>query len=116
MQTDSIRGIVERIGRDVGRLSRLPATAADKLTIDGLVANWNELATLLDVGPPPLLRNCPRCGNIGMQDATLCGYCWLKLTPPPTPSVTRSEREARAAFAEPELARALNRLAEDGGR
>jgi len=25
-------------------------------------------------------RNCPRCGNLIMAAATLCGHCWLKQT------------------------------------
>jgi hypothetical protein len=28
-------------------------------------------------------RRCPVCQHIGQRAATLCGYCWTKLTPLP---------------------------------
>jgi len=32
-------------------------------------------------GPEPEVRTCPTCRHIGMSNATLCGYCWTRLTP-----------------------------------
>ena len=44
---------------------------------------WGHLVHLLGPEPARETRNCPRCGNAGMRDATRCGYCWLKLVPMP---------------------------------
>ena len=42
---------------------------------------WAQLVHLLAAKPPRATRMCPRCGNLGMRDATRCGYCWLELVP-----------------------------------
>lgn len=47
-----------------------------------LHATFARLVTQLALGPEPELRNCPSCGALGMRAATLCGSCWVKLTPP----------------------------------
>jgi hypothetical protein len=44
---------------------------------------WGQLVHLLAPEPERASRKCPRCGNSGMQEATLCGYCWMKLVPVP---------------------------------
>jgi hypothetical protein len=40
---------------------------------------WGQLVHLLAPEPARATRDCPRCGEVGMRDATRCGYCWLKL-------------------------------------
>jgi hypothetical protein len=42
---------------------------------------WRQLVHLLAAEPARATRKCPRCGNLGMRDATRCGYCWLTLVP-----------------------------------
>jgi hypothetical protein len=42
---------------------------------------WGQLVHLLAAEPSRATRKCPRCENLGMRDATRCGYCWLKLVP-----------------------------------
>jgi hypothetical protein len=42
---------------------------------------WGQLVHLLAPEARRATRNCPRCGNAGMREATLCGYCWMKLVP-----------------------------------
>jgi len=44
---------------------------------------WGQLVHLLAPEPARATRECPRCGEAGMRDATRCGYCWLKLVPMP---------------------------------
>ena len=44
---------------------------------------WGQLVHLLAAEPARATRECPRCGQRGMRDATRCGYCWLKLVPMP---------------------------------
>jgi hypothetical protein len=50
---------------------------------EGLKGSWAEMMKILAVGPAPEVRTCPRCGNIGMVSATICGHCWAKLQPLP---------------------------------
>lgn len=45
----------------------------------GLRAAWSRLVQALAGGPARPQRSCPHCGNAGMADATLCGFCWRKL-------------------------------------
>jgi len=42
---------------------------------------WGQLVHLLAAEPARATRKCPRCGNLGMRDASRCGYCWLNLVP-----------------------------------
>jgi hypothetical protein len=44
---------------------------------------WGQLVHLLAPEPERATRQCPRCDNLGMREATRCGYCWLKLVPLP---------------------------------
>jgi hypothetical protein len=51
-----------------------------------LRAAWAEMVDVLALGPPPELRTCPTCGEIGMRAATRCIRCWSSLAPlPPEP-------------------------------
>jgi hypothetical protein len=47
-----------------------------------MVAAVTDLVDQLALGSEPEVRECPVCKHIGMRAATLCGYCWTKLTPP----------------------------------
>ncbi len=42
---------------------------------------WSQLVGALALGPAARMRGCPHCGNEGMREATLCGFCWKKLAP-----------------------------------
>jgi hypothetical protein len=42
---------------------------------------WQRLVAALNLGPEPTVRNCPRCGELGMSAATRCGHCWAALMP-----------------------------------
>jgi uncharacterized membrane protein len=45
-------------------------------------------------------RNCPKCGKEIKADATLCGYCWAKLSPmTSTGTIDSSGAEPRQASA-----------------
>lgn len=44
-----------------------------------LRAAWAEMVAVLALGPPPQLRTCPTCGEIGMRAATRCVRCWSSL-------------------------------------
>jgi hypothetical protein len=70
-----LRAIVAAVDREV---AQLPGDATSALR-----RSWTELVALLALGPPPELRQCPVCGHVGMRAATLCGYCWTRLSPLP---------------------------------
>jgi hypothetical protein len=64
---------------------RLPRQVADDATGSSpavLLASFADLVEQLALGPEPEVRECPVCKHLGMRAATLCGYCWTKLTPP----------------------------------
>jgi hypothetical protein len=42
---------------------------------------WQRLVAALDLGTEPVVRACPRCGELGMGAATRCGHCWSALAP-----------------------------------
>jgi len=73
MDIVNLRSAVEQVD---GQIAALPGP------FSALHAAWSQLVGRLALGPAPAMRNCPRCGNVGMRDATLCGYCWKKLVPP----------------------------------
>jgi hypothetical protein len=77
-----LRATVATVEHELSLLSS-PVTPSDgKKLGDGLAASWADLVEQLAMGPEPEVRECPVCGHIGMRAATLCGYCWTKLTPP----------------------------------
>ena len=82
MQNDSIRGCVRAVDRHMSLLSADASNGIGKTTTIGdLTASWAELVKVMALGPEPELRECPVCHQAGMRAATLCGYCWTKLTP-----------------------------------
>lgn len=46
-----------------------------------LHAAWDELVSVLALGPAPQTRACPACHGIGMRAASRCGHCWAALEP-----------------------------------
>jgi hypothetical protein len=84
-----LRATVATIEREI---SRLPgqATGDGKSPPSGLLASFTDLVAQLALGPEPEVRRCPVCQRIGMRTATVCGYCWTKLTPPRTVEGRRS--------------------------
>lgn len=77
-----LRATVATIEHEISRLPRQAAGEDGKSSPSGLVASFTDLVEQLALGPEPEVRSCPVCQHIGMRMATLCGYCWTKLTPP----------------------------------
>jgi len=67
-----LRAAVEQVDREIAALP-LPSSV--------LRGAWSQLVCELVLGPARPTRECPHCANVGMRDATLCGYCWKKLVP-----------------------------------
>jgi hypothetical protein len=77
--TTKLRGLIAAIETEMSRLSGKGALEGSPS--GELFKHWAALVTLLDLGQPPELRECLVCHQLGMQEATLCGYCWTKLEP-----------------------------------
>ncbi len=78
MDERNIRTLVAAVQGGVTRAVTPAATDDDK---QSLTRAWDALVQHLALGPAPDMRACPRCGRDVMRAATLCGYCWSKLTP-----------------------------------
>jgi hypothetical protein len=68
-----LRAIVAVIDQE---LVQAPPTPA-------LRAAWDELISVLALGPAPQTRECPACHGVGMRAASRCGHCWAALEPLP---------------------------------
>ena len=73
MDMVNLRTAVEQVDREIAALPA-PSSVLDDA--------WSQLAGALALGPAQATRKCSHCGNVGMRDATVCGYCWKKLVPP----------------------------------
>ncbi len=78
-----LRATVATIEREISRLPR-SLTDGDGGPPNGLRASFADLVEQLGLGPEPEVRKCPVCERIPMRSATRCGYCWTRLTPPPS--------------------------------
>jgi hypothetical protein len=67
------------VASQLADLALLLKTVESKKAAALLQASWVRLIDLLALPPPAESRQCPRCGNVGMRAATLCGYCWTPL-------------------------------------
>jgi hypothetical protein len=77
MDPGKVQGAVDQVDREIAVLMQGVPGETSPLRIA-----WTRLVALLALEPPRAMRDCPRCGQPGMRDATLCGYCWLKLVVP----------------------------------
>jgi hypothetical protein len=77
MEPANLQAAVEKVERAIDGLSQGFPESRSALHIA-----WSQLVRLLAPEPARATRECPRCGNVGMREATLCGYCWKKLVPP----------------------------------
>ena len=76
MNREKLQAAVEKVERAIEGVS-----AGFPESRSALHIAWRQLVRLLAPERRRETRNCPRCGNPGMPEATLCGYCWLKLLP-----------------------------------
>ena len=91
MDLGKLQGAVDQVDREIDVLGRSAPGEASALRVA-----WSRLVGVLALEPPRPMRNCPRCGEAGVRDATVCGYCWLKLEVPETgdagPATARGTR------------------------
>ncbi len=95
MDPANLEAAVEKVDRAIESLSHGFPESRSALHIA-----WGQLVRVLAPEPARATRKCPRCGNVAMREATLCGYCWKKLVPPGDAERTGLEsvalREVRA--------------------
>jgi hypothetical protein len=80
---------VSAMDRDLTALSRCATTAEGAAAAAAALESWAELVDELALGPAPDVRRCPECNHLGMSAATLCGFCWTRLTPIVVPAAVR---------------------------
>ena len=70
---DRLRTLVSAIEQEMVKVSSsLPLRVA-----------WEDLVSVLALGPVPQTRECPDCHGMGMRAASRCGHCWAALAPLP---------------------------------
>jgi hypothetical protein len=84
-QRSRLRATVATIDGEISRLTKPGIDGGSGALPIGLVASWADLVAQLALGPEPEVRECPVCKSTVRRAATLCGYCWTKLTPPGKP-------------------------------
>lgn len=77
-QQDQLREVCAAIDDALAHLP-VPAETAPMAVDQRLRDEWAKLVALLALRPARRLRACPRCGRLGMFEATRCGNCWMKL-------------------------------------
>jgi hypothetical protein len=77
-----LRATIATMEKELSSLRASSAKGGGGGAYDALIASFDDLVRQLALGPEPEVRECPKCGGIGMRFATLCGSCWTKLTPP----------------------------------
>lgn len=78
MDGNTLRTLVTAVQAEVTRATSLESTADDK---QALTRAWGSLVQHLALGPAPDMIACPHCGRAIMRAATVCGYCWSRLSP-----------------------------------
>lgn len=83
MDGNTLRTLVTAVQAEVTRATNPESTAADK---QALTRAWGTLVQHLALGPAPDTSACPHCGRVIMRAATVCGYCWSRLSPTAPPN------------------------------
>jgi hypothetical protein len=79
MENSGTRAWVAAVDGELSAFSSV--VAGDRgLSLGRLQDSWKRLVEDLALAPEPT-RACPECGELGMREATICGYCWTNLAP-----------------------------------
>jgi hypothetical protein len=82
MDDSELRTLLDRVKSQATEVATHATTDEVRARCADLEATVSALVKHIGLGPVPD-RKCPSCGNHGMRNATLCGYCWMKLSPLP---------------------------------
>jgi hypothetical protein len=81
MQHTKTRQLMAGVEHEISVLRGLDPVTTVAIDWTGLGQAFADLSKHMALGPEPETRPCPACGQLGMRNATVCGYCWTK-TPP----------------------------------
>lgn len=85
MQHTEMRSLLARVQGHIAVVSAAASTDESRAHAAELETSFAALVKHVDVGVAPEVRVCSGCQRTGMREATTCGYCWMKLTPSPSP-------------------------------
>ena len=85
MQHTEMRTLLARVQGQIAVVTAAASTDENRAHAAELETPFAALVKHVDVGVAPEVRVCPGCQQTGMREATTCGYCWMKLTPPTSP-------------------------------
>ena len=85
MQDSSIHALVAAVDGEVSDIPSFMFNDEGKASIVRLMSAWKSLVDGLALPVQPT-RVCPTCGKLGMEKATVCGYCWTKVSPAGAPT------------------------------
>jgi len=80
MNHKALRELLATVQTRIDSVSEVSTTADAKERVAALGTAWSALGTHLAVGPAPDTRDCPACKREIMRAASVCGYCWEKLS------------------------------------
>jgi hypothetical protein len=89
MENSRIHALVASMDRQIAALTSFPTSDEGRRSLVGVREGWKAVVEALALSPEPT-RVCPKCGNLGMDDATLCGYCWTHLGPAEKPDIAEA--------------------------
>ena len=76
-----LRSLIAGVRDQINKTSSLATTDELRSNASALGGSFAALEKFMNLGPFPDLRDCPRCGQMGMAKASVCGHCWVKLAP-----------------------------------
>ncbi len=77
MHQKELRALIARMQEQVTLAAGATPTDENKKNLESA---WNSLNGHLAVGPAPDTKVCPTCKHEIMGAASLCGFCWTKLS------------------------------------
>ena len=81
LQKAEMRAAASCVLAEMVNLEKFNLRKNAKATLARLRFAMDGLITTLSLGKEPVVRPCPKCHQLGMQDARRCGYCWTDLEP-----------------------------------
>jgi hypothetical protein len=79
---DGARGALRQLAAAASSGGNSLSTEVVRGAVQIAISSLDEVGRSLALDEPDVQRvACPFCGNLVMPAASLCGFCWRKLTP-----------------------------------
>jgi hypothetical protein len=78
MEHSMTRQLLAKVESEIAKVRKVDPVTTVAIDWTPLQTAFSELSSHLALGPEPRTRPCPKCGKLGMYNATVCGYCWTK--------------------------------------